>query len=101
MKKVFGSSDTAEVELLRNILLKTGIRTVERNEQMSQIIPTLPFQAELWVEEVDYDVASALLAEWQTPTIGGPPWACPRCGLQLEGQFAKCWKCGTRRDTGT
>lgn len=27
----------------------------------------------------------------------GPPWVCPRCGEECEGQFAQCWHCGTDR----
>lgn len=100
MKRVFTSSDAAEVGLLKNVLQKAGIRCVERNEQMAQVIPSAPFQAELWVEdEADYPAAIALLEEWQHPTrAAGAEWICPRCGEKLEGQFSKCWKCGTRRD---
>jgi hypothetical protein len=24
-----------------------------------------------------------------------PPWICPQCGEELEGQFGQCWKCQT------
>ncbi len=98
MKMVFSSPDTAELELLKNVLLKAGIRAVEVNQQLSQVLPSVPFQAELWVEEVDYTEAAALMAEWQKPSATGTPWVCPRCGEKLENQFSKCWKCGTRRD---
>ena len=100
MKRVFTSSDSAEMGLLKNMLQKAGIRCVERNEQMAQTIPTAAFQAELWVEnEADYPAAVALLEQWQHPTAAkGTDWACPRCGEQLGSQFNKCWKCGTKRD---
>jgi hypothetical protein len=100
MKRVFTSADSAEVGLLKNVLQKSGIRCVENNEQMAQIIPAAPFQAELWVEnEADYAAAIALLGEWQHPTnAAGAGWTCSRCGEKLESQFSKCWKCGTRRD---
>ena len=100
MKRVFTSADSAEVGLLKNVLQKSGIRCVENNEQMAQVIPSAPFQAELWVEdEADYPAAIALLEEWQHPTnTTGAEWTCSRCGEKLESQFSKCWKCGTRRD---
>ena len=100
MKLVFTSADSAEVGLIKNMLRKAGIVSVELNEQMAQTIPVPPFQAELWVEnEADYDSATALIAQWQNP----PPateaaWTCLRCGEKLGSQFNKCWKCGTHRD---
>jgi len=99
MKLLFSSPDVAEVGLLKNILLKAGIRCVENNEQMAQTIPTIIFQAELWVADENYADAAALMAEWQNPTSTfSAPWVCSRCGEQLGAQFSKCWKCGTRRD---
>jgi len=100
MKRVFSSPDSAEVGLVKNVLLKAGIRCVEMNEQMAQTIPSAPFQAELWVvDEKDYAEADALMAEWLNPTsTTGAPWVCSRCGEKLGSQFSKCWKCGTRRD---
>jgi hypothetical protein len=103
MKHVFTSPDTAELELLKNVLQKAGIRCVEINGQMARMIPSALFQAELWVEnEADYPAAIAILAEWQHPTnTDGPSWTCSRCGEKLGSQFSKCWKCGTRRDAAT
>jgi len=95
MKLVFTSPDTAEVGLLKNVLEKAGLHCVEINEQ---IIPSPPFQAELWGEEVDFDEATALMTEWKNPTTTGEAWVCSRCGEELGSQFSKCWKCGTRRD---
>jgi hypothetical protein len=100
MKRVLTLPDSAELDLLKNMLLKAGIRCVERNEQMARTIPSAPFQPELWVEdEADYSAAMALLEEWQRPTnAAGAAWTCSRCGEQLGSQFSKCWKCGTKRD---
>ena len=81
MKRLFTSPDTAELGLIKNMLLKAGIHCVEMNEQMAQTIPTAPFQAELWVEnEADYPIAVALLEEWRHPgNTTGAAWTCPRC----------------------
>ena len=100
MKRIFTSPETAELGLLKNMLQKAGIRCVELNEQMTQTIPTAPFQAELWVEdEADYPTATALLKEWHHPThTAGASWTCSRCGEEMGSQFSRCWKCGTHRD---
>jgi len=99
MKRLFTSPDVAEVGLYRTMLGKAGIRCVELNEQMAQVFPSAPFQAELWVlNDADYPAAAALVKAWQTPTqTAGTGWTCPRCGEKLEDQFGKCWKCGTSR----
>jgi len=99
MKRVFTSPDSAELGLLKNVLQKAGIRCVVVNEQMGQMIPAPPFQAELWVErEEDYGEATALMEAWYHPTPAAEAlWICSRCGEQLGSQFTKCWKCGTPR----
>ena len=103
MKRVFSSPNSTEVGFLKNILQKAGIHCLEKNEQMAQIIPSSPFQAELWVEnEADYTEASALMAEWLHPAQApGMSWVCSRCGETLGSQFTKCWKCGTPNETRT
>jgi len=99
MKQVFTSASTAEVGLLKNILQQAGIGCEERNEEIGQLIPGGPFQAELWVTaDEDYEAATALVQEWYEPTrTAQPEWICSRCGERLQGQFMKCWHCGTRR----
>lgn len=99
MKRVFTSPDSAELGLLKNMLQKAGIPCVEINEQMAQTIPSVLFQAELWVEnDADHPVALDLVTQWQNPVNPeGETWVCSRCGEKLGGQFGKCWKCGTDR----
>lgn len=99
MKCVFTSTSPAEVGLLKNILQKAGFGCEERNEEIGQLISGGPFQPELWVtNDEDYEAATTLLREWYEPAqAAGPGWDCPRCGEHLQGQFMKCWHCGTRR----
>ena len=99
MTRIMTSADSAELGLLQGVLQKAGIRCVERNEQLAQTIPAAPFHAELWVQnDEDYDRAVTLLAEWRHPAAAAhSAWICPRCDEAREGQFSKCWKCGTPR----
>jgi ribosomal protein S14 len=99
MKRLITSPDSAELGLLKNLLSQAGIRCVERNQQIAQTIPAAPFDAELWVEsDADYQAATELLADWRHPASATrESWVCPRCGEPREGQFTKCWKCGTNR----
>jgi hypothetical protein len=70
MKRIFSSSDSAEIGLLESTLTAAGIECELRNEALSQVIPALPFQEELWVlNDEDYAEASELIAAWK----GNPP----------------------------
>lgn len=100
MKKVLTLSESAELELLRNVLEAGGIRCVLKNVQLAQAMPLTPFNTELWVlNDDDFPKAQALCHDWFNPkpeTRG--IWDRPQCGQQLGGRFDTCWKCGTKRD---
>ena len=99
MRCIYTSVDRAEVGLLKNMIHKAGISCVVLNEQMAQMLPALPFVAELWVEnEADYLAAAVLVEEWHHPAQGtNVPWDCPRCGERMTVHFGKCWNCGTHK----
>jgi len=66
MKRLFSSSDSAEIGLLESTLAAAGIECELRNEALSQVIPGVPFQEELWVlNDEDYSEASELIAAWK------------------------------------
>ena len=68
MKRLFSSPDSAEVGLLRSRLETAGIPCEIRNEFLSQAMPGIPFDPELWVlDDKDYREASELLAAWRGP----------------------------------
>jgi hypothetical protein len=98
MNKIFSSPDSAEVELLKNMLADAGIECEVRNGDVSRIVPAPPFYEELWVSEQDYPKASELLESWRQETVAsGSAWTCPACGERIEPQFSSCWKCGALR----
>jgi Flp pilus assembly protein TadB len=57
----------------------------------------------VWVSKQDEARALAIIAEWERQhrddrTEQRAPWACPRCGEEVEGNFDICWKCQAPRD---
>jgi hypothetical protein len=66
VKRIYSSSDSAQLGLLANRLQAAGIECEVRSE--SQIIPGIPFGPELWVlNDQDFDEASELISAWQSP----------------------------------
>lgn len=49
MKQVLALSESAELELLKNVLEEGGIHCVLKNEELAQALPITPFNIELWV----------------------------------------------------
>jgi hypothetical protein len=101
MKQVFPLTESAELELLKNILEEAGIRCALRNEQLSQALPATPFNIELWVaNDDDFPRAQELCQAWLHPPPGPTgTWACAQCGQRVRGQFDSCWKCGAQRES--
>jgi hypothetical protein len=103
MKQVFALPESAELELLKNMLEEAGIKCALRNEQVSRVLPAMPFNVELWVaNDDDFPRAQELCQAWLHP----PPdamgtWVCAQCGQRLRSQFDSCWKCGAKRQTTT
>jgi hypothetical protein len=101
MKRISSSPDRTEMGpemgLLKGMLAGAGIPSAVGNEQMSQLIPAVPFSAELWVvNDEDYENALALCEAWRHPSPGvKAAWTCLGCGEEIEGQFGACWNCGT------
>lgn len=101
MKQVCAFPETAELELLKNMLEEAGIRCAFRNEQLSQALPATPFNVELWVaNDDDFARAREFCQGWLHPPPGGTDtWVCAQCGQRLRRQFDSCWKCGAERQT--
>lgn len=100
MKHLLTLSESAEVELLKNILEEGGIHCVLKNAQLAQALPLSPFTTELWVvNDDDFLPAQALCQDWFAPAPDALDlWVCPACGQRLGRRFDACWKCGTKRE---
>ncbi len=98
MKKLFSSPDSAEVDLLKNILADAGVVCEVRNGALAQIVPAPPFYEELWVSEESFAKAAEIVAGWERPAAApASGWTCAQCSEIVGGEFTSCWKCGTQR----
>ena len=62
MKRVFSSPDSAQVGLAQSILEAAGIACEVRHDAVSQSVPGVPFNPELWVlRDADYEEARRLV----------------------------------------
>ena len=100
MKMLFTSPDRTAVGLLQSTLQEAGIECELRNDAMQANFPGAAFYPELWViEDDDFPEAAELRDAQRAPAaVAQPPWICPSCSEQLEGQFGSCWKCGANRN---
>ena len=102
MRKVYTSHNSAIIGHARQVLENHAIPCVVRNDFLLGGAGELPVNEtwpELWVvDNRDFDRARALVdgivAAASEPE---PPWRCPSCSEQMEGQFTDCWSCGASR----
>jgi len=102
MIKVFENFDFSRVGQMQSLLESQGIKTFIRNQFSSSVVGELPFLEvipQLYVLE-ENDLARAIeLLKLDLPVEdAGDDWVCPQCGIDVEGNFSRCWKCGTDRD---
>ena len=100
MKHVLTFSESAELELLKNILEEGGIHCVIKNEQSAPGLAVNPSNPELWVlNDDDFSRAKKFCHDWFDP---GPNdldvWVCLQCEQGNENRLDACWKCGATRE---
>lgn len=98
---VFENFDFSRVGQMQSLLESNGIRTFIRNQYGSSVMGEVPFVEvvpQLFVLE-DKDVARAReLLKLDLPAENnGDNWICPGCGVDVEGNFYRCWHCGNER----
>lgn len=101
MIKVFENFDFSRVGQMQSLLESHGIRTFIRNQFGSSVMGEVPFVEvvpQLYVLR-ESDVARAIeLLKLDLPSAaGGGDWLCPECGVEVEGNFRRCWNCGLER----
>lgn len=102
MFKVYENFDLSRVGQMQSLLESNGIRSFIKNQYASGALGEIPFVEicpELYVfKEGDVDRARALLQVDLPASVKASDWVCPECGIDIEGQFERCWKCGMQRD---
>ena len=101
MIKVFENFDFSRVGQMQSLLESHGIKTYIKNQYASSVMGEVPFVEvvpQLYVlAKEDLQRAQELL-QLDLPDQGpAEDWVCPECGIDVEGNFTRCWKCGTGR----
>ena len=98
---VFENFNFTRVGQMQSLLESNGIKTFIRNEYGSSVVGELPFVEvvpQLFVlEEKDLAMAKELLLLDLPVENQGEDWVCPECGVDVEANFSRCWKCGVNR----
>jgi len=105
MKQVYIADDPTEAHLVKGILEQHGISCEVRGEALWGARGGLPLTSEalptIWiVDESKFDEAKKLTEQFKNKTLtadAGVSWKCPGCGVEVEGHFTDCWKCGASR----
>ena len=106
MIKVFENFDFSRVGQMQSLLESQGIKTFIKNQYGSSVMGEVPFVEvvpQLFIlDEKDLLRAQELLL-MDLPAEGPPDedWICPACGVDVDGEFHVCWKCGSDRSSPT
>jgi hypothetical protein len=100
--KVFENFDFSRVGQMQSLLESHGIKTFIKNQYGSSVMGEVPFVEvvpQLFVLE-QKDLARAKELLLLDLPVDGPEedWVCPECGVDVEGTFHRCWKCGGGKD---
>ena len=102
MIKVFENFDFSRVGQMQSLLESHGIRTFIKNQYGSSVMGEVPFVEvvpQLFIlEERDLRLAKDLLLLDLPVEAPEENWICPECGVDVEGAFHKCWKCGEEKE---
>ncbi|MBN1803805.1 MAG: DUF2007 domain-containing protein [Sedimentisphaerales bacterium] len=109
MRQVHIADDPTEAHLVKGILEQYGISCEIHGEALWGARGELPLTPEtlptVWIIDEDrFDEAKELIEQFKSKTLtanAGPSWRCPECGVEVEGQFTDCWKCGASRPSDT
>ncbi len=101
MIKVFENFDFSRVGQMQSLLESHGIKTYIKNQYASSVMGEVPFVEvvpQLYVlAKEDLQRAQELLQLDLPDQDPAEDWVCPECGIDVEGNFTRCWKCGTGR----
>ena len=83
---------------MQSLLESHDIKTFLKNQYGSSVMGEVPFVEvvpQLYIlEEKDLARAKQLLQLDLPVDEPDEDWVCEECGVEVEGTFALCWKCG-------
>jgi len=101
-RRLIGSFDTIFLGHIEALLSQSGISVEYRNQYMSGgmgELPPMDVTPELWVEAAAYPRAEDIMQRATSDDAeASSEWLCPKCGEDIEAQFAQCWQCGYWRE---
>jgi hypothetical protein len=104
MLKVFENFDFSRVGQMQSLLEAHGIPTFIKNQFASSVMGEVPFVEvcpQLFIlDERDLVAANRVLRSSLGEPQARADWLCPACGIEMEGQFDQCWKCGSPAVSG-
>jgi hypothetical protein len=99
--KVYEDFNFSRVGQMQSLLESHGINTFLKNEFGSSVVGELPFVEvipQLFVlDSTDAPRAQELLTLNLSDDSPAEDWVCNDCGIEVEGAFFCCWKCGVAR----
>jgi len=105
MNMKYCTMNYAEVHVIKGLLENIGIDCLLKNEDMYSIAGAVPHTdcfTELWVKhDGDNEKAEEIIKIFKQTNItkNTDSWVCEKCGVNVEGQFDMCWKCGNNKST--
>lgn len=99
MRRIFTANHLAHAELIAEHLRSEGVDTQIRNQFLGGAageIPVFDCQPELWlVDERMAPRAIELINQFESSDQDFPEWSCQQCGEVIDGNYDRCWRCGT------
>ncbi len=109
MQQVYSSRDLAEAHFVKGLLDMEEIPATIQSGPLQAVLGSIPASPEtlpsVWVDDSDVDRAMEIINEMKhgglAATQAKLTWTCPKCAEVMEGQFSRCWQCGTSRPEAT
>lgn len=104
LKIVAAYSTPIEANIARNRLEAAGVEAFLGDDQTVGWLwhlGTALHGVKVLVAESDLSRAAEILEKLQKPEFAGeppPPWSCPECAAEVDGEMDVCWACGTTAD---
>ena len=98
VKRFYAAADLIEAQLLKDLLMESGIASEIFNQNARGGTGEIPFThvyPELWLlDENDQSRARELVDQYEHSEIPSGVTFCNQCSEENPRNFASCWQCG-------